>query len=90
MNLQQALFLFAIIPSLRALKSPPKFTVNLDLEPQKRWDGAVKLVLETHSFDFSFGPTFESHNKTLFSNLTNKQYQSLGGALRVLMTWVSE
>ena len=74
------LFFFAM-PSLRALRPPPKFTVNLDAEPLKRWDGAVNIVLERHPFEFSFGPTFQSHNQTLFSKLTDDQYQSLGVAL---------
>ena len=72
---------FALVPSLRALNAPPTFTIDLGVEPRRRWDGAVKIVLERHPFDFSFGPTFESHNKTLFSKLSSQQYQSLAAAL---------
>ena len=76
------LLCFFAIPMIGALKTPPQFVVNLDVEPQQRWNGVVKLVLEAHPFNYSFGPTFESHNKTLFSKLTDNQFQTLGSALQ--------
>jgi N-acylethanolamine-hydrolysing acid amidase len=47
-----------------------------------RWNGSVTTVLKTHPWEYSFGPMFEAHNKTLFSKLTSEQFEGLGLSIK--------
>lgn len=44
-----------------ALQSVPTFELDLDVQPQNRWDGAVKLVVDLHGWNNSFGPVLQSY-----------------------------
>ena len=60
----------ALLPRMaNGLAVPPSFELSLDAEPSARWRGAVQAVLAEHDWDNSFGPVFESHNRTLFDHL---------------------
>eukprot|EP00939_MAST-03C_sp_MAST-3C-sp1_P000776 g776.t1 len=56
---------------------PPSFTVDLRLSPRQRWKGALSKVLNVHSWNNSFGPVFEEHNRDLFDHLSDEQWNQL-------------
>ena len=55
----------ATFPVVEAWRVIPKFVVDLAKDPQRRWDGAVDLVLSQHSFNSSFGEFFFSFQSQL-------------------------
>ena len=59
----------------------PKVTIDLN-EPEQSWANAVRTVLHTHGWEHSFGPVFQAHNASLFSKLTDDQWQLLASSIR--------
>ena len=62
------------------LQVPPQISVDLSAAPRDRYRGAVRAVLERHSWEHSFGVAFSSHNLTLFDNLDTQMYELLTNA----------
>lgn len=83
MLLASLAFFWSVVLSVGvdALTPPPRFTVDLNVAAEKRWSGAVKTVLDTHPWEWSFGAAFSAHNDTLFKNLSDDDFDSLGVAL---------
>jgi hypothetical protein len=75
------LFLSLLLATANAFEVPPLFTVNLDLAPRLRWNGALAAVLRTHSFEDGFLPIFEEHNRTLFDNVPTSAWPRLARSL---------
>lgn len=75
------MFCVDLLPFVVGDLMPPRFELDLSLLPQRRWSGALDLVLDTHGFDNSFGPAFKFHNDSLFSYLTAEQFTELAAAL---------
>lgn len=60
---------------------PPTFKLDLDLPPEKRWQGALEVVLNQHPFEYSFQPTFANYNATLFGHLKPEEFSQIAVAL---------
>lgn len=59
--------------------SPPSFTVDLAVQPQDRWKGALALI--TAPFAESWEIIFKFHNTSLFDALTADDFSALGDSL---------
>lgn len=60
---------------------PPTFEIDLDLPPEKRWQGALDVVLSQHPFEHSFQATFAEHNQSLFDNLEADHFKRVAAAV---------
>lgn len=77
----------ALLLALRAVvaaasSKPPLFVVDLSKPAERRWDGAVAMIIDRHSYFHSFEQVFATHNRTLFNWVTPQQWSAMGQAVR--------
>ena len=66
-------FAFVGVRAAFGASIPPTFEIDLDLPPEKRWQGALDVVLSEHSFEHGFQVTFAAHNESLFGNINRPE-----------------
>lgn len=71
------LALHSLVIPVIAYRPVPSFYINLSDAPEKWFQPSVDYILDTHTFEHSFGPIFKIHNHTLFDSLSKSDWEIL-------------
>jgi N-acylethanolamine-hydrolysing acid amidase len=74
-------YLILFIATCHCAHILPVVDIDLDGPPEQRWIEALRVVLELHGYENSFGPAFAHHNISTFNHFSAEVFQICGKAI---------
>ena len=75
-------FSLLVVHTTYGASTPPTFTLDLSLPPPERWRGALAASTSGRSWNETFGPIFQFHNESLYDQVDEAMFTTLGNAMR--------